>query len=85
MIFYLPWIHQLSRVYSCKILNDVNKLDIIREWVINQNPSRKTSTHWWYNELPANIRGKFLEIANCDNINDMFLKKLGNHYVLRHN
>lgn len=80
MLFYLPWIHQPTRVYSCKIWDNVKQIDTIRDWVISQNPSKKTSTHWWYNELPENIRGKFLEIANCDNIIDMFMKGLGRHY-----
>jgi hypothetical protein len=80
MLYYLPWVHQHKRVYSCKIRDNVNALDIIRGWVVNQNPSRKTSTHWWYNELPENIHSKFLEIANCDTIIDMFAKELGRHY-----
>jgi hypothetical protein len=80
MLYYLPWIHQPKRVYSCKIWDNVKVIDVIREWVINQNPSQKTSTHWWYNELPTNIHSKFLEIANCDNIIDMFAKELGRQY-----
>lgn len=82
MLFYLPWIYQPSRVYSCKIRDDANAnaIDIIRDWVVNQKSLRKTSAQWWYNELPENIHSNFLKIANCDNIIDMFVNQLGHHY-----
>jgi hypothetical protein len=80
MLFYLPWIHQPTRVFSCKIWDNVKSVETIRDWVISQKPSQKTSTHWWYNELPENIHSNFLKIANCDSIIDMFMKSLGRHY-----
>ena len=81
-MLYFPWKFQKSRVVNCKLGTANNTLSSIREWVIEQTPSFKTSTHWWYKDLPPNIKESFNDIAKDKKIIDMFKKTLGaNHQV----
>ena len=59
MLLYSPCKFQKSRVLYCKLNNETYLLDNIREWVINQQPSVNTSTHWWFKDLPQNINELF--------------------------
>jgi hypothetical protein len=77
-MLYLPWRFQKSRVVNCKLRNDNQVLNSIREWVILQNPSVNTSTHWWYKDLPPNIKEQFYNIAKDKKITDMFTRLLDN-------
>jgi len=82
MLTYLPWKHQKNRVYSCNISDslELNDIHTIREWVISQFPTKETSTHWWYNELPVNISDSFSNITKCDIITNMFKSETGDNY-----
>jgi hypothetical protein len=73
MFVYLPYKHQKKRVYKCKISNYID-IDILRNWVISQNPANDNSSHWWYSELPADISLLYSKIARNQNIIDMFVK-----------
>jgi len=81
-MIYLPWKHKKKKVYSCNISDNLAICDIntIRNWVISQNPTNETSTHWWYNELPINIYDSFSNISKCDTIFDMFKSGEYNSY-----
>jgi hypothetical protein len=79
-MFYLPWKSQTSRVLNCKLNDDHSSLNSIREWVIKQEPSINTSTHWWYNNLPPNINELFSNISNNKKIIGMFKRLYGNDY-----
>ena len=72
-MLYLPWRFQKSRVVNCKLRNDNHVLNSIREWVILQNPSVNTSTHWWYKDLPQNIKELFYNTAKDKKIIEMFI------------
>ena len=76
-MLYFPWRFQRSRVVNCKLGTANNTLSSIREWVIEQTPSFKTSTHWWYNDLPTHIKELFNDITRDKKIIDMFKKRLG--------
>ena len=84
MFLNLPWKYQRSRVYNCKLNNadDSYILNNIRDWVINQEPSVKTSTHWWYKDLPPNIKDLFYDITKNRKIKEMFKKSLGSDYAI---
>jgi len=82
MLLYSPCKFQKSRVLSCKLNNETYLLDNIREWVIKQNPSVNTSTHWWFKDLPQNINELFLHVSKNRKISDMFRKTFGSDYVI---
>ena len=74
MFLYFPWENQKSRVLHCKLTNEnysLNTLSSIREWVIKQDPSVNTSTHWWYKDLPEDTKGFFNNITNNKKITEM--------------
>ena len=76
-MIYLPWKFQKSRVLNCKLRSDHYLLNSIREWVILQEPSRTTSSHWWYKDLPQNIKEMFYNSAKDKKIIDMFKRSFG--------
>lgn len=85
MFLYLPWEYQKSRILTCKLNNDnysLNSLKCIREWVIGQEPSVITSTHWWYKDLPEDTKDLFGNIANNKKIIEMFKRRLGSKYII---
>ena len=82
MLLYSPCKFQKSRVLNCKLNNEGFLLNSIREWVIQQNPSITTSTHWWFKDLPENINELFLHISKNKKITEMFKKSFGSNYVI---
>jgi hypothetical protein len=90
-MLYLPWRFQKSRVLHCKFrkddpsltpLSSLTQLHSIREWVIHQYPSVSTSTHWWFKDLPADIKDLFYNIAKDKKIIEMFRKSVGKGYYI---
>jgi hypothetical protein len=84
-MLYLPWRFQKSRVLHCKFRKDdppLTQLHSIREWVIHQYPSVSTSTHWWFKDLPADIKDLFYNIAKDKKIIEMFRKSVGKGYYI---
>jgi hypothetical protein len=85
MILYTPWKHQHSRVLHCKLSDSENTryMNTIREWVIQQNPSQESSSHWWQIHqnkqicIPEHISYAFNNIAYCTPITTMFHKMFG--------
>jgi hypothetical protein len=83
MLLYWPWKHQESRVLSCKLKdNDITSLHSIRRWVLSQNPSKISFTHWWQKELPPELYEQFMKVAHSDVINETFMKHFGSNYVV---
>lgn len=81
-MFYLPWKSQMSRVLNCKLNHEHTLLNSIREWVIKQEPSINTSTHWWCKDLPPNINELFSNISNNKKILGMFKTLYGDNYAV---
>lgn len=81
-MFYLPWKSQTSRVLNCKLNHEHTLLNSIREWVIKQEPSINTSTHWWCKDLPPNINELFSNISNNKKIIGMFKTLYGDNYAV---
>lgn len=44
----------------------------IRRWVLDQGPSRKSTTHWWYEQLPGSLKCSFARLAECSKIMEAF-------------
>jgi hypothetical protein len=82
MFLYLPWKFQNSRVLNCKLNNDINTLNLIRDWVIKQDPSINTPSHWWFKDLPPNIYNLFYDISKNIKIIEMFKKLFGSECVV---
>lgn len=58
MLIYNPFFNIKNRIITYKFNNDedINYIKYIKEWSISQNPSNIKSTHWWYYDLPENIK-----------------------------
>jgi|UniRef100_A0A6C0LW16 hypothetical protein len=82
MFLYLPWKFQNSRVLNCKLNNDIYLLNLIRVWVIKQDPSINTPTHWWCKDLPSNINELFCDISKNNKIIEMFKTSFGNDCIV---
>jgi hypothetical protein len=80
-MLYLPWRFQKSRVLNCKLNNNYT-LSSIREWVVDQNPSVTTSTHWWFKDLPPNIKEMFNNTSKDKKIIEMFRKLFGSNHMI---
>lgn len=82
-MIYLPWKHQQSRVLNCKLrdTDNIRYMNMIRDWVISQKPSKQSSSHWWqidkHNNIPEHICYAFNNIASCSAITNMFFKMFG--------
>jgi hypothetical protein len=76
-MLYFPWRFQKSRVLNCKLRNDHYLLNSIRDWVILQDPSTTTSTHWKYNDLPQDVKEMFYNTAKDKKIIEMFRRLFG--------
>ncbi len=75
---FFPGSPYFCRVLTCKIAEpeDENSqkpnLATIRNWSLSKNPARNTSTHYWYKDLPAKEKTAFSDIANCNQVVNMF-------------
>ena len=81
---FLYWLVATNNVVFNKIVKpaDREKLTYMRKWVLDQNPSKETTTHWWTEDAPGKVnilppapQAAFNEIATCDDMMDMFYKK----------
>lgn len=75
---FFPGMPYFCRVLTCKIANpddensQKNNLSLIRRWAMSKNPPANMSSHYWYRELPAAEREAFYNVANCNQIVNMF-------------
>eukprot|EP00045_Choanoeca_perplexa_P007940 m.72844 g.72844 ORF g.72844 m.72844 type:complete len:682 (-) comp14286_c0_seq1:136-2181(-) len=73
---FFPFSFVQQRVVQCTVgARALNQLALIRDWVTNQNPTRKTTSHWWYSTLPAEPKAAFDNVASCEAIMSMFHAK----------
>lgn len=55
----------------------------LREWVIEQKPSAKHTTHWWYERLPEAAKASFHALAMSGSMLGMFRARFpGNAYTV---
>lgn len=74
--FHFPWQFKSSNVLFGKIkYHNELILDDIRKWVMEQKISNNKSTHWWYYNLPENIKQYFKQIVYSEEITQMFYQK----------
>jgi hypothetical protein len=56
--------------------HELGLLQSINDWVMSQNPSKDTTTHWWFNQLPEEVRSAFDKVQRSDSMmnamHDMF-------------
>ena len=76
-MLYLPWKFHKSRVLNCKLRKDHYLLNSIRDWVILQEPSTTTSSHWWYKDLPEDIKEMFYNTTKDKKIIEMIKRSFG--------
>lgn len=73
MLIYNPFFNIKNRIITYKFNNneDLNIINNIKEWSISQNPSNTKSTHWWYYNLPENIKSYYKKLISN---NDLLIK-----------
>lgn len=79
MLYYLPWINQPNRIYTCKLSEHIG-LNKIREWAILHSYSNYTCLR--YDILPADISRIYYTIATDKNIIKMFQDNFGKNYYI---
>jgi len=72
-----PGLPFYNRVLRCSLLSNDSEskkgdLKAIRDWTMQQHPSRETSSHWWFTDLPEDARNAFDRCAKSSLINSMF-------------
>lgn len=81
---FFPGAPYFYRICQCSLLStnagsdgerqESRKEDMstIRAWAMAQGPAEKTSSHWWYAQLPQAPRAAFDAIAHASQIHGMF-------------
>lgn len=74
---FFPGTPYFNRIIQCNVItNDANcskeDMDTIRKWTIEQHPSHKTSSHWWFRDLPAREHDAFDRVAKSPVIANAF-------------
>jgi len=72
-----PGFPYFKRVMLCSLIPNSNEskkkeLQSIREWAMSKMPSRSTSSHWWFSELPPAQKEAFDDVARSSIINRAF-------------
>jgi len=68
-----------NRTFFTKLTKpeQVIDLDIVKTWVLDNNPSNEHTTHWWYDKLDGEVKEAFNRIANCDALLGMMKNAFG--------
>ena len=66
-----------SRVIKTKLDSEQNKLDMekIKNWVLQQKPTKEHTTHWWVKDLPTDIKKSFNRLARSEKYMEAVYKK----------
>lgn len=72
------------RVYASVLDSDGDLLDLrrIADFVQAEDPPLDHTTHWWQDELPADVRESFQRLADSASIRDRFQKSLGDQMAV---
>merc|ERR1740121_352510 len=74
---FLFWLVASNNVVFNRITDRVGRqrLADMRQWVLDQKPSKDHTTHWWFSTLPDPAKANFAAIAESDPMYDMFHAK----------
>lgn len=73
----LPWMLVRGRVLRANLgaASLTRDLAAIRKWAVGHRPSRDTTTHWWFSDLPGRAgdgdggeSGAFTRVAECSEV-----------------
>ena len=73
-----PGAPYFCRVLRCNIASSEDKnsqkkdLKLVRDWVMQNSPPDNQSSHYWYSQLPPDVKQAFDNCANSSRIHDMF-------------
>ena len=67
----LYWIVPRDSSIKTKVTCD-RYLQIMRKWVLDNNPNKETTTHWWYSDLKGDEKDAFDGIAKDSSIKKAF-------------
>lgn len=68
-----PWTFVKRRVLGANLKSEGLRKDLasIRKWATGHEPSRDTTTHWWFADLPGGVGGEsgaFTRVAECSEV-----------------
>jgi len=74
---FLYWLVASNHVVYGKLTEQADraKLAFMRQWVMDQKPSKEMTTHWWFATLPTEAKEAFSYIAECAPVMGMFREK----------
>lgn len=74
---FLYWLVPTNNVVSSKITDPEGRQNLadMRQWVLDQKPSKDHTTHWWFATLPEKAKECFATIASSPPLMEMFHKK----------
>lgn len=58
---FLSWLvpHNFVRLARLSGKREKEHLEVLNRWVVGQEPSNEMTTHWWFHELPDEVREAF--------------------------
>eukprot|EP01041_Mallomonas_annulata_P007448 gene7448-15233_t len=83
-----PGFPYFNRVIKCSLLSkgpDSRQSDLkaVRDWTLSKMPPMDMSSHWWFRDLPDDVRNAFDRCAKSSIINNMFRSLFSEkHYCL---
>lgn len=77
MFCFFPGAPYFYRVLQCSLLDGGKEsrredLKKVRDWVMQKNPPKSTSSHYWYKNLPSDIMAAFDACAEAPQISKMY-------------
>ena len=74
---FLFWLVPMNYVVKGKVADRPGKakLAYMRQWVMDQSPSKEHTTHWWFQTLAPEPKAAFDYLSKCDACIGMFRAK----------
>ena len=74
---FLFWLVPMNYVVNGKVADAPGKakLSYMRQWVMDQKPSKEHTTHWWFQTLAPEPKAAFRYLSECDACIGMFRAK----------
>ncbi len=55
--------------------SELRDLETVRNWAVQQNPTKNTTTHWWVSQLGQDAKNAFHRLENSHTIRELFNEK----------
>lgn len=74
---WFPWNYKKHRALFCNLSSKESRgdLSLIRQWVLDQQPAKDRTSHWWQVRLEPQLKSAFARVALSKEIRAMFNSK----------